>query len=128
MTRRRVLLVRHASTSATRRSAFPCDEPLDARGRTAAAALGGALPDAPTVTSPARRARETARLAGRDAATVDPDLAELDFGGWAGATLEEVHARDPEPLAAWLTSPDARPDGGWRLVGLNRPVRTEVPA
>ena len=40
---RRLLLVRHAPTSATRGHAFPTDEPLDDRGRVAAAALGAAL-------------------------------------------------------------------------------------
>lgn len=115
MNRRRLLLVRHAPTAATRRSAFPDDEPLDERGREQAAALAGVLTDAPTVTSPARRARETSELAGLGDAEIDPDLAELRFGAWAGATLEAVHAEDPERLAAWLSSPDAAPPGGESL-------------
>ena len=41
---RTLLLVRHAPTSATRASAFPADEPLDERGRRAAAGLAAALP------------------------------------------------------------------------------------
>jgi hypothetical protein len=40
---RRLLLVRHASTRATRAVAFPVDEPLDEHGRNAAARLAGAL-------------------------------------------------------------------------------------
>ena len=36
--------MRHAHTNATRAFAFPADEPLDERGRAAAAALRGAAP------------------------------------------------------------------------------------
>jgi broad specificity phosphatase PhoE len=50
----------------------------------------------------------TAAAAGLTA-TVDPDLAGLDPTGWAGLTLDEVAARDPDGLRAWLDDPD--PDG-----------------
>jgi len=40
---RRLLLIRHASTDATRRSAFPLDEPLDAGALRDAAELRGRL-------------------------------------------------------------------------------------
>jgi broad specificity phosphatase PhoE len=106
---RRLLLVRHAPTSATRRVAFPLDEPLDDRGRAAAAALAGALPHAVSVvTSPALRCRQTAAAAGL-AASVDGAVAECDFGDWAGRALDEVD------LGAWMVDADAEPHGGESL-------------
>ena len=57
---RRLLLVRHASTAAVRAAAFGADEPLDERGRAAAAELPARLPRGELLVSPLRRARETA--------------------------------------------------------------------
>jgi broad specificity phosphatase PhoE len=106
---RRLLLVRHAPTAATRAFAFPLDEPLDAPGRTAAAALAAALPSrCEVLSSPALRCLETAAATGREAVR-DDALAECDFGGWGGRTLAEVDA------SAWMTDPDAVPHGGESL-------------
>jgi broad specificity phosphatase PhoE len=108
---RRLLLVRHAPTAATRAFAFPLDEPLDAPGRTAAAALAAALPSrCEVLSSPALRCLETAAAAGREA-VCDDALAECDFGGWGGLTLADVDA------SAWMTDPDAAPPGGESLRG-----------
>ena len=80
---RRLLLVRHASTDAVRAAAFGADEPLDDRGRVAAAQLSARLPRADEVlVSPARRAAETASLAGLVATGVAPG--ECDFGALGG--------------------------------------------
>ncbi len=112
---RRILLVRHASTSATRSAAFPADEPLDERGRAAASELAATLPGGwEVVSSPATRCRETAEAAGL-AARIDPALAECDFGAWSGSTLADVYARDPAAVAAWMSDPDACPHGGETL-------------
>jgi broad specificity phosphatase PhoE len=112
---RTLLLVRHASTSATRATAFPHDEPLDERGRAEAARLGGALPRrCDVLSSPALRCRETAQAAGLEAVEAAA-LAECDFGTWTGLTLEEVHARDPEGAGAWMLDPDAAPHQGESL-------------
>lgn len=109
---RRLLLVRHAPTDATRAAAFPRDEPLDDRGRTAAAALAAAVPQrCEVLSSPALRCRQTASSAGLRAAT-EPRLAECDFGRWTGLTLAEVHAADPAGARAWMLEPDAAPHGG----------------
>jgi broad specificity phosphatase PhoE len=109
---RRLLLVRHAPTSATRAAAFPFDEPLDERGLVSAAALAGALPGRCAVmSSPALRCRQTVEAAGLTA-TAEPRLSECDFGSWAGATLADVHASDPQGAGAWMTDPDAAPHGG----------------
>lgn len=114
-----LLLVRHAPTAATRRSAFPVDEDLDEGGRDEAGRLGGRLRVDGALTSPARRCRRTAELAGLHDVTVDARLAELDFGAWAGRTLEEVAADEPDHLARWCADPVAvSPPGGERLDAL----------
>jgi broad specificity phosphatase PhoE len=116
---RRLLLVRHAPTDATRQSAFPRDEPLDDRAREQAARLAQRLPQrCEAVSSPALRCRETARAAGLDP-TPDPALAECDFGSWAGRSLAEV---DPAAARAWMTDPDAAPHGGESLTAFARRV------
>ena len=114
---RRVLLIRHASTAAVRRAAFPVDEPLDAAGLASARALAGRLGRGDALCSPARRARETASAAGLRA-TVDERLGECDFGAWAGRTLADVHAADPAAAGAWMTDPAACPHGGESLAAL----------
>jgi broad specificity phosphatase PhoE len=114
----RVLLIRHAPTAATRRHAFPTDEPLDVRGRAAAAALRGRLPVRRAVTAPARRCRQTASLAGFEEPRVDPRWSELDFGAWSGLTLAEVGEQDPQRLAEWLADPRTPPPDGEPLTGL----------
>ena len=108
------MLVRHATTSAVRRAAFPDDEPLDAAGEAAAQALVGALGRGEALCGPSERSRATARLAGLDA-RVDPALDECDFGSWRGRTLAEVHAESPDDAAAWMTDPSSRPHGGESL-------------
>lgn len=115
--------MRHAPTSATRASAFPVDEPLDARGRTAAAALSAALPTrCEVVCSPALRCRQTAEAA-RLEARFDERLAECDFGVWAGSTLGEI---DPEAGRAWMLDPDGAPHGGESLRAFARRVAAWV--
>jgi broad specificity phosphatase PhoE len=113
---RRLLLVRHAPTSATRASGFPLEEPLDPRGLADAAALADALPSRfDALASPALRCRETAAAAGVAQVSLVDALAECDFGAWAGRTLDAVHAASPEEVAAWMTDPDACPHSGESL-------------
>ncbi len=114
---RRLLLVRHAATGATRAAAFPLDEPLDDRGSADAATLAARLPASPdeVLCSPARRCVETAAAAGLAEPVQRPELAECDFGTWAGRSLADVHAGDPAAAAAWMTDPQAKPHGGESL-------------
>jgi broad specificity phosphatase PhoE len=113
---RRLLLVRHAPTAATRRFAFPVDESLDQRGRAAAHALAAALPARlPVVCSPSARCVETAEAAGLAVDAIEPAIAECDFGAWAGRTLEDVTVAEPDAGTAWMTDPDAAPHGGESL-------------
>lgn len=114
---RRLLLIRHASTEAVRRAAFPVDEPLDDSGRRAATALAGRLGRGEELCSPALRARETATAAGLDPA-LEPALDECDFGSWAGRSLAEIHEQDPAGTTAWMTDPSAQPHGGESLLDL----------
>jgi broad specificity phosphatase PhoE len=112
---KRLVLVRHAPTASTRAAAFPQDEPLDEAGRAQAATLKGRLPGrGEQLSSPARRCRQTAEAAGLNP-TIDPDLADCDFGEWAGRTLAEIHAEDPKVVEAWMGDPSAAPHGGESL-------------
>ncbi len=111
---RRLVLLRHARTTAVRRAAFPLDEPLDPAGEAAARALAGRLGRADAVCSDTLRARATAAALGLDARP-ELRLAECDFGRWAGRSLAEVHAEDPAGAAAWMTDPAASPHGGEAL-------------
>ena len=109
---RRLLLVRHAPTRATRATAFPADEPLDESARAAAAGLAAALPQrCEVLSSPAVRCRQTAEAAGLHA-RADAVLAECDFGRWAGRRLAEV---ERDSARAWMLDPDAAPHGGESL-------------
>ena len=113
---RRLLLVRHAPTKATRHVAFPADETLDERGRDAAGALAAAVPARfGVLCSPSERCRQTAEAAGLAVDAIEPALAECDFGAWAGRTLEEVIAAEPAAGKVWMTDPDAAPHGGESL-------------
>ena len=112
----RLRLLCHAPTAATRRAAFPLDEPAEPKGLAAAARLALPTPGRVLV-SPARSARETAAVLGL-AVTVDPVLRDCDWGDWRGRTLGEVAAAGPDAVAAWLADPDAVPHGGESLAAL----------
>jgi broad specificity phosphatase PhoE len=112
---RRLLLVRHAPTGATRAAAFPLDEPLDEPASAAAARIAAAIPPhGEVLSSPALRCRQTAEAVGLTP-VLDPRLAECDFGRWAGSTLADVQASDPKGARAWMLDPDAAPHGGETL-------------
>jgi broad specificity phosphatase PhoE len=116
----RITLICHGSTIATRRTAFPQDEPLEAVAEAATAALAQRLPR-PTggqaLTSPALRCRQTAELL-ELSVEVDPGLADWDLGAWAGRTLTDLSTQAPADVQAWITDPGARPHGGEALRSL----------
>jgi broad specificity phosphatase PhoE len=73
------------------------------------------------VTSPLRRARETARaVAGplRLTPRPAPEWREIELGEWDGLSYGEMAARSPAEFSAWRTSPDAAPPGGESLTDL----------
>lgn len=127
MSSERLLLVRHATSSETRRGAFPTvsgakpgvdGDGLDAAGRDAAEELGKHLPAADhCLSSWAARARQTAEAAGLNPER-DARLAECDFGRWAGRTPIEVD--EEAAVGAWYADPDAAPHGGERLLDVRR--------
>lgn len=129
---KRLLLVRHAATSATRAAAFPADEPIAdgaaalaaglaglARGGGIASGASGGDPAArrradEVLASPALRCAQTAAAAGF-APAIEPRIAECDFGAWAGRTLADVNGSDPAAVGAWMGDPEAAPHGGESL-------------
>jgi broad specificity phosphatase PhoE len=112
-----VVLARHGESETAAAGLVGGDAELTARGREQARALGGSAFDV-CFTSPARRARETAALAleGRDVPqTVLPELADIEFGEFAGKPLPEYRA--------WIAAHDpaeAPPGGESRVDTLRR--------
>lgn len=96
-------LIRHAQPAITGVLLGQADPPLSEEGRKQAAALR--LPEPCAVyTSPLRRALQTAEYLADDAVVV-PDLAEITYGAWDGASWDEIEQRWPElarrKLADW---------------------------
>ena len=100
----RVFLLRHGETewSRTGRHTSHTDVPLTERGRELAKAAGQLLrdlrgddPPALVLTSPRRRARDTAELAGLRVDGVDERLAEWDYGESEGRTTPEIRESVP---------------------------------
>jgi broad specificity phosphatase PhoE len=119
----RIWLVRHAPTEWTgRRWCGRSDPPLSEAGLAAADRLAAELAaevaaDPGTgrgtslviVSSPSRRAVQTARAIGRAVAApilVEPDLAEVDFGAADGLTWDELVAAHPSLAEAILAGTD----------------------
>ncbi|MFG3497315.1 histidine phosphatase family protein [Streptomyces sp. NPDC047928] len=92
------------------------DPPLGAAARRRAASVE-LPPGGRFRTAPERRCRDTAEALGLDAA-VDPELRDIDLGGWRGRTLDELAAADPAGLAAWTADPAATPHGGESVAAL----------
>lgn len=113
----RTLLLRHGQTahSVERRfSGVAGDPQLTATGRAQARAAAGMLRSAPfdvVVSSPLRRARETAEVLGREV-LVDDGFRETDFGQWEGFTFSEIAQRWPDEMQAWLADPAVAPPDG----------------
>jgi broad specificity phosphatase PhoE len=114
----RLRLLCHASTSAVRTSTFPADEELDVQGQRKLNGLSRHLQRSDCcVTSPARRATQTAAALGLEA-TIDPMLRDCDYGRWTGRSFDEVQAQEPEALADWIKDPSAAPHGGETVVAI----------
>jgi probable phosphoglycerate mutase len=129
-----MLLLRHGETAHTTEKRFsgaggqdPALTPEGERQARAAAErlarVGGV--DA-VVSSPMRRARQTADLA---AAALGLDVSEHDgvrecaFGEWEGLTFAEVRERWPDDLARWLADPTVAPPGGESFDAVRRRVQ-----
>jgi probable phosphoglycerate mutase len=110
----RVVLIRHGETewSSTRRHTGRTDIPLNDEGRRLAAALRPVLAgisgidDALVLTSPLRRARETADLAGLGTgAEIVADLVEWDYGAAEGRRTDEMRVEVPG-WSVWTHDPE----------------------
>jgi broad specificity phosphatase PhoE len=97
----RIFIVRHGETAWSKigRHTGRSDVPLDAKGEEEARGLVATLAGlsvAAVFVSPLQRARQTCALAGYDdAAVVDPDLVEWDYGAYEGLTSEEIQVERP---------------------------------
>jgi broad specificity phosphatase PhoE len=98
----RLWLARHGATewSRSRRHTGVTDLDLTTLGVREATALGARLSPgsfAAVLSSPARRARRTAEIAGfGEDVHVDGNLAEYDYGDYEGLTTEEIRRRNPD--------------------------------
>lgn len=95
-----LLIIRHGETewSRLRRHTGRTDLPLTPDGETQARELAGSLPLDGVVavwSSPLRRARDTADLAGLRIDVLDPDLMEWDYGTAEGRTTAEIREERP---------------------------------
>lgn len=113
----RVCLIRHASTrwNEAGRIQGGTDLPLSERGRAQLAAwrLPPGFARADCVTSPLRRARETACRLGWERPASDPRLAEMSWGDFEGRTLAGLRQEHgPEMAALEALGLDFRPPGG----------------
>jgi probable phosphoglycerate mutase len=105
-----IVVVRHGATEWSRsgRHTGVTDVPLLPEGEQAAHRLEPALAQrhiAAVFVSPLTRARRTAELAGliggRAQWRIDPDLVEVDYGGYEGRTTAEISAGLGRPWSLW---------------------------
>lgn len=111
LSRRSWLLIRHGETYASARGEFRSftESDLTAAGQASARLMGeqlAALSPAAVFSSPARRAIDTARLAGFSP-TLDPDLAEWNLGDLEGLGAERFRRNHP----GWSLFSHGPPDG-----------------
>ncbi|HEX8935336.1 MAG TPA: bifunctional RNase H/acid phosphatase [Pseudonocardiaceae bacterium] len=128
----RLLMLRHGQTehSAQRRYSGRGDLPLTELGERQAAAAAARLATIDDVTavisSPLRRARQTAKSVSDVLGVpmhVHDGLIETDFGAWEGLTFAEASARDPDLHTRWLTDTSVSPPGGESMDAVHRRVR-----
>jgi probable phosphoglycerate mutase len=130
----RLLLLRHGQTelSVGRRYSGHGDPELTPLGHAQAAGaavrLGAHDEIAAVLTSPLRRARQTAAAVAETTNApleVREALIETDFGAWEGLTFSEARQRDPELHALWLGSQDVSPPGGESFASVAERLATE---
>ncbi len=109
----RLYLIRHGETewSLSGQHTGRTEIPLTARGEDMARALGERLNDARfahVLTSPRQRARRTCELAGlAQAAEIEADLAEWDYGDYEGKRSVDIRKERPD----WNIFRDGCPNG-----------------
>jgi broad specificity phosphatase PhoE len=117
----RVILIRHTEVAAhwKGRCYGQSDVGLSSAGRAAAHALAQELDvgeGAVLVASPLRRARFLAGLIARKSSlqlTLEPRLAECNFGTWEGQPWNGIYSETGTAMMGMVTAPDQfRPGGG----------------
>ncbi len=130
----RLLLLRHGQTemSVHNRYSGRGDPELTDLGQVQAAAAAArlaAVPDvAAVLSSPLRRARQTAAAVAEATGApliVRDGLIETDFGAWEGLTFTEARDRDPALHAQWLGSEDVAPPRGESFAVVARRIAAE---
>ena len=127
----RLFLVRHGETAANLEMRYlgSRDDPLTERGVQQAAQLAqslAALPITAVLTSPLRRAADTAIPIARQCGIeprIDTRLREGAFGEWEGLSRKEVRDRSPRDaglLELWEADPRCAPPGGESLEAVQR--------
>ena len=101
-----IVVLRHGQTEWSRSGQHTgvTDLPLLPEGEEKARSLAPRLADrrfAEVWTSPMQRARRTAELAGLPATGVDPDLVEVDYGGYEGRTTAEISEELGREWSVW---------------------------
>jgi broad specificity phosphatase PhoE len=131
----RLLLLRHGQTvlSIDRRYSGHGDPELTTIGWAQAAGAAARLATFPEITSvltsPLRRARQTAESVAQTTGApleVREGLIETDFGEWEGLSFSEARERDPELHASWLGSEHVAPPGGESFVDVGRRIEAEL--
>jgi probable phosphoglycerate mutase len=108
-----VFLIRHGETewSLSGQHTGNTDIPLTDHGEAAARLLAPVLADRDfslVLCSPLQRARRTCELAGLGGqASIEPDLAEWNYGSYEGLTSSAIQGQHP----SWLVFRDGCPDG-----------------
>lgn len=113
----RLLLICQGATPASRRSAFPADEPLEERAISTAGTLRPGWRAERGWVSPMKAARQTAELLSLTCAE-DRRLRDLDYGEWAGRTIAEIADGQQERLSQWLSDPHFDGHGGESVAAL----------
>ena len=117
-----LILLRHGRTAANARGLLQgrVDLDLDELGRRQAAAAAAWIGDVDQViSSPLRRARQTADALGQPV-EIDERFIELDYGEWEERPVRDVPA---DVWAEWRSDLDFRPPGGETLNELGARVR-----
>jgi alpha-ribazole phosphatase len=122
-------LIRHAPVGGPRGMIPDIDAPADISEAAALRRARAQLPDRHVaISSPARRARETAKALGL-IVSLDPAFREQDFGDWTGRTHEEIR-RDSKAVydEFWRAPASNRPPGGESFVEQIARVRGGIEA
>jgi alpha-ribazole phosphatase len=122
-------LIRHAPVGEPGDTIPDIDAPADVGDAGTLLRLRAQLPDDHVaISSPARRARETAAALGL-VVSLDPAFGEQDFGHWTGRTHEEIRRNSEAAYDEfWRAPANNRPPGGESFIEQIARVRAGIEA